>query len=148
MKIDGLCWKKVPKILENFENGQYPSNISIKYTRKFQKSMVFSDLFLDFFWYKSIFGLGFDCQKRLEFLSFFMQKAVKFCKNPPEFKTLTGSHGITFNKVILQSQEFFMILLSGNLKVQLEFSPVTKVDLSLLAIAKFNSVIQLNWRGL
>jgi hypothetical protein len=69
-------------------------------------------------------------------------------KNSQKFETLTGKHSITFNKVIQQSQEFFMILLSGNLKVRLEFSPVTKVDLSLLAIAKFNSVIQLNCKGL
>ena len=42
----------------------------------------------------------------------------------------------------------FMTFFSGNLKVRLEFSSETKVDLTLLAIAEFNSVNELNSKGL
>ncbi len=38
--------------------------------------------------------------------------------------------------------------ISGNLRVRLNFSEPTKVDLTLLAIAEFNSVIELNSKGL
>jgi hypothetical protein len=44
--------------------------------------------------------------------------------------------------------EVFYDIFSGNLKVRLEFSSETKVDLTLLAIAEFNSVIELNSKGL
>jgi hypothetical protein len=45
-------------------------------------------------------------------------------------------------------KQSFGIFISGNLRVRLQFSEPTKIDLTLLAIAEFNSVIELNNKGL
>jgi len=58
-----------------------------------------------------------------------------------------------YNKYIFiqrddNSYNYLMTLISGNLRVRLHFSEATKIDLTLLAIAEFNSVIELNSKGL
>ena len=73
-KIDGFCQKK-PK--------------------KWSKISKIRPKVLDFWTIDNIFGFAFNSRKRPEFLDFFLQKAVEFCKIQPDFETVTGMHGLT-----------------------------------------------------
>jgi hypothetical protein len=71
---------------------------------------------------------------------FAMHKILRYSGKSP-----TYAHFFRLEEVL---NKYSMHVISGNLRVRLNFSEPTKVDLTLLAIAEFNSVIELNSKGL
>ena len=89
------CSKNVQKILKNFKNWWYPLKISPKILINFKNCLYFQTYFWTFS-ETSQFLVSVLTVKRDQNFCLFLRKAVKFRENPPEFKTLSGTHGLSF----------------------------------------------------